>query len=111
MISLFLHALLENKIDARLCHILPTVKLPKSIGRVSVDITNSGEHFVWEDYGLNLTVPENSLPPDVEKCVISISACLSAPFQAPKGHDLVSAVYGINCDPEFEFVQDITPGD
>ena len=77
------------------------------IGQISVDITNDPQDFLWDAYGFSLTVPSNSLPPHVKKCVLHISVYLSAPFEIPQDHTLVSGVYRIKCEPEVVFVQNL----
>ena len=77
------------------------------IGQISVTITNDPRDFRWDTYGFSLTVPSNSLPPNVKKCVLHISAYLSPPFKIPQGHTLVSGVYSIKCEPQVKFKQNL----
>ena len=78
------------------------------IAKLSLPITNSLRHFYWKGYGLRLTIPENSLPPGVEKCTLFLSVWLNAPFEASKGCELLSALYNIKCEPEVIFKRKMT---
>ena len=78
------------------------------IAQVSVPITNSLHHFCWNGYGLKLTVPENSLPHGVDKCILHLSVFSSPPFDFPKGYELLSAFYNIKCEPKVEFKRNVT---
>ena len=73
-----------------------------------MEITNESQHFTWDGYGLQLFIPENSLPSGVEKCVLHLTVYFSCPCEIPPYHKLVSAVYSINCKPEVEFKQGLT---
>ena len=77
------------------------------IAQVSMEITNEKQHFTWNGYGLQLSIPENSLPTGVEKCVLHLAVYFSCPYGIPPDHKLVSAVYSIVCNPEVEFKQDL----
>ena len=70
-------------------------------------LTNSAQCFHWEEYGFSLCIPDNSLPPNTDKCFVNISANLSAPFETPKDYKLVSAVYRITCEPKVCFRKDL----
>ena len=78
------------------------------IAQKCVEITNKKQDFTWKGYGLQLLIPENSLPAGVDKCVLHISVYLSSPYEIPSDHKLVSAVYNINCKPKVEFREELT---
>ena len=59
----------------------------------SLQVTNEEQHFVWEEYGLRLHIPHNSLPDDCSHCHLKIAASLSGNFKLPEDGVLVSAVY------------------
>ena len=73
-----------------------------------MEITDEKQDFTWKGYGLQLLIPENSLPAGVEKCVLNISVYLSSPYEIPSDHKLVSAVYNINCEPAVEFREELS---
>ena len=75
----------------------------------SVLVTNSEQHFTWHDYGLNIHIPENSLPEGVQQCSIHIKASLAVEgLQLPQDTHLVSAVYSFKCSPKCQFVEHLT---
>ena len=71
-------------------------------------VTNSAQCFHWEEYGFSLCVPDNSLPPNTDKCYVHISVVnLSASSETLQGYKLVSSVYRIKCEPELQFQRDL----
>ena len=78
------------------------------IAQISMEITNEKQHFTWDGYGLQLSIPENSLPIGVQKCVLHLAVYFSCPYEIPPDHELVSAVYSIDCNPKVEFKQELT---
>ena len=62
-------------------------------------VSNTPQTFVWEDFGLNLYIPNNSLPADMEQCTIRIKASLAGQYKFPENSQLVSAVFWLHCEP------------
>ena len=77
--------------------------LPALSAECIVLVTNSEQLFSWEDYGLNLYIPENSLPNNLWQCSIHIRATITGDHQLPLDTHLVSAVYWIDCVPKCQF--------
>ena len=72
-------------------------------------MTNSKQDFTWHEYGLNIHIPENSLPEGVQQCSIYIKASLALEgLQLPQDTHLVSAVYSFKCSPKCQFVKHLT---
>ena len=71
-------------------------------------MTNSEQLFSWDEYGLSLHIPENSLPNNLQQCSIHIKATIMGDYQLPQDTHLVSAVYWIECVPKCRFSQPLT---
>ena len=74
----------------------------------SVLVTNSEQLFSWDECGLNLYIPENSLPANLQQCSIHIKATIMGDYQLPQDTHLVSAVYWIKCVPKCQFSRPLT---
>ena len=61
-------------------------------------MTNKEQHIYWEQYGLRLHIPRNSLPEDVNQCRLKIKAALLGNFKLPENSVLVSALYSFSHD-------------
>ena len=79
---------------------LPGVEV---VGQTSLVVTNSAQTFQWKSYGFNLHVPADSLPADVDSCVLHIYASISGQYQFPDNQELVGAVYWVRCEPSCRF--------
>ena len=66
------------------------------IGETDFVISTKKCSFEWVGYGLKLSIPEDSLPTDMEQCRINMKASLSGPFQLPEDSDLLSPVFWIS---------------
>ena len=78
------------------------------IAETSVLVTNSEQLFSWDEYGLSLHIPENSLPSNLHQCSIHIKATIMGDHQLPQDTHLVSAVYWIKCVTKCRFSQPLT---
>ena len=78
------------------------------VAETSVPVTNSEQLFSWDECGLSLHIPENSLPANLQQCSIHIVATVMGDYQLPQDTHLVSAVYWIKCVPECRFSQPLT---
>ena len=78
------------------------------VAETSVLVTNSEQLFSWDECGLNLYIPENSLPANLQQCSIHIKATIMGDYQLPQDTHLVSAVYWIKCVPKCRFSQPLT---
>ena len=80
------------------------------IAETSVLVTNSEQLFSWDEYGLSLHIPENSLPTNLQQCSIHIKATIMhmGDYQLPQDTHLVSAFYWIKCVPKCQFSQPLT---
>ena len=80
------------------------------IAETSILVTNSEQLFSWDEYGLSLHIPENSLPTNLQQCSIHITAAIMhmGGYQLPQDTHLVSAVYWIDCVPKCQFSQPLT---
>ena len=78
------------------------------VAETSVLVTNSEQLFSWDECGLNLYIPENSLPANLQQCSIHIKATIMGDYQLPQDTHLVSAVYWIECVPKCQFSRPLT---
>ena len=78
------------------------------VAETSVLVTNSEQLFSWDECGLNLYIPENSLPANLQQCSIHIKATIMGDYQLPQDTHLVSAVYWIECVPKCQFFRPLT---
>ena len=58
----------------------------------SMLVTNSERHFTWDEFGLNIHIPEKSLPEGVQLVRVHIRSAITGDFQLPHDTHLVSAV-------------------
>ena len=59
--------------------------------------TNEEQHILWEEYGLRLHIPPNSLPEDCSPFELKIDVGLPEEFELPGGDGtIVSAVYSFS---------------
>ena len=62
-------------------------------------VTNEEQHILWEEYGLRLHIPSNSLPDDCSQFELKIDVGLPAQFELSTSYDtIVSAVYSFSHD-------------
>ena len=60
-------------------------------------VTNEEQHILWEEYGLRLHIPSNSLPEDCSRYELKIDVGLPEEFELPGGDGtIVSAVYSFS---------------
>ena len=78
------------------------------IAETSILVTNSEQLFSWDEYGLSLLIPENSLPDNLQQCSIHIKATIMGDYQLPQDTHLVSAIYWFKCVPKCRFSQPLT---
>ena len=78
------------------------------VAETSVLVTNSEQLFSWDEYGLSLYIPENSLPANLQQCSIHIKATIVGDYQLPQDTYLISAVYWIECVPKCQFCRLLT---
>ena len=84
---------------------LPGIEI---VGSTLVTITNSAQSFYWPGFGFRITVSPDSLPVDVDRCELRISASLSGQYQLPENEELVSAIFWVRPDPLCRFQQKMT---
>ncbi len=70
---------------------------------LTLEVTNSPQSVHWEDYGLKLNIPRDSLPPDIKSCTLTIKVSLSGQYQFPDDVELVSPVFWLACEPHCTF--------
>ena len=56
---------------------------------------NSPQFLNWEQYGLKIIIPEDTLSP-INTCEVAVTAMVGGQFQLPEGSELISVVYGIS---------------
>ncbi len=71
-----------------------------------VEVTNKSKEF--SNFGIKITVPENSLPEGIDTCVLHISFELSTDFEIPANFELFSSIYRVKCEPEVQFKKPLT---
>ena len=63
----------------------------------TVQVTNEEQHIVWEEYGLRLHIPSNSLPENCSRFELKMSVSRSQHYKLPDDDGtLVSAVYSFS---------------
>ena len=77
-------------------------------GETTFEITNSARLFEWTDFGLKLHICEGTLPEGVNQCVVSVKASLAGQYQFPENIHLVSAIFGLRCEPMCKFAKTVT---
>ena len=69
----------------------------KIIAVKTVQVTNEEQHIVWEEYGLRLHIPSNSLPENCCQFELKMSVSRSQHYKLPDDDGiLVSAVYSFS---------------
>ncbi len=71
-----------------------------------VEVTNKSKKF--SNFGIKISVPENSLPEGIDTCVLHISFELFTDFEIPANFELVSSIYHVKCEPEVQFKKPLT---
>lgn len=67
------------------------------------NVTNSSQSLNWEDYGLKLTISQQSLPRSIESCIITAKVSLSGQYKLSNNSELVSPVFWLKCEPSCKF--------
>ena len=73
------------------------------LSETKLEVTNSPRTFHWEEYGLKLIIPPQSLPTNADCCTITITASLSGQYQFLDDMELVSPVFWLRCEPRCIF--------
>ena len=69
----------------------------EGLAHKTVLVTNEEQHIFWEEYGLRLHIPSNSLPEDCSQFELEIDVGLPEEFELPGGDGtIVSAVYSFS---------------
>ena len=71
-------------------------------------VTKSKQHFSWNQHGINLSVPQDALPEEMEQCTIHIEVNTTEKYQLPKNTYFASPVYLIKCTPACQFSKPLT---
>ncbi len=66
-----------------------------------MEVTNKSNEF--SNFGIKITVLENSLPKGIDMCVLHVSFELSTDFEIPANSELVSSIYHVKCEPKVQF--------
>ncbi len=77
-----------------------------SIGEYLVEISNKSMKFI--NFGIKISVLENSLPEGIDTCVLHISFELSTDFETPANFKLLSSIYRVKCEPKVQFKKPLT---
>ena len=72
----------------------------------SISITNDGNRLDWN--GLEIQIEPNSLPRNIEECILDVRVSIDGPYLPPKDYEFVSAVYWIQCTPSVDFLNLVT---
>ena len=68
------------------------------IAEKDVQVTNEEQRIVWEEHGLRLHIPPNSLPDHCTEFQLKVAVAVSGHFTFPKEGVLVSGVYSFSHD-------------
>ena len=74
----------------------------------TLQVTNSPQVFDWEEYGMKLIIPEQSLPDNIKCCTITIIVSLSGQYQFTDDVELVSPVFWLRCEPYCNFARPLS---
>ena len=113
------HPSLDSSLSHTTANVATVGPLPKSVGdetheknlsitgfdiiaENTVEVTNTDQHIIWEEYGLRLHIPSNSLPEGFSQFQLKVEVGLSGDFEFPENGVLVSAIYSISHDLEDE---------
>ena len=80
----------------------------EAIAYTRVIITNSPQTFVWEGYGFELYIPQDSLPAGIDQCQLDIVGSVAGRYQFPDNLQLVSGVFWIRSNSSCQFQQQLT---
>ncbi|XP_064402664.1 uncharacterized protein LOC135348400 isoform X9 [Halichondria panicea] len=83
-----------------------TTTQSEHIGESVVEITNKSKKF--SNFGIKISVPENSLPEGIGTCVLHISFELSTDLETPANFELLSSIYRVKCEPKVQFKKPLT---
>ncbi len=75
---------------------------------LKLEVTNSPQSVHWEGYGLKLSIPPKSLPPDIKTCSLIIRVFFSSKYQFPENMELVSSVFLLKCEPQCTFARSLS---
>ena len=70
--------------------------------------SSQAQSFVWEGYGLKLSIPDSCLPAGVKNCIINIKASLNGEYEFPENCYLAGAVFWLRCETVRRFNTPIT---
>ena len=74
-----------------------------------MEVTNSPRVFNWaKEYGLKLTIPQQSLPDNIKSCTITVRVSLSGQYEFPEDAELVSPVFWLSCEPQCNFTSPLS---
>jgi hypothetical protein len=72
-------------------------------------VIKSEQNFSWNQYGINLYVPQDALPEEMQQCTIHIEVNTMEKCQLPKNAYFASPVYLIKCiPPVYQFSKPLT---
>ena len=71
------------------------------MGSTSFIYRGEAVSFTWNNYGVNLHLPEDAFTSDITECPIHLEAAISGQFQFPDGAEVVSGVYHIHSPEQF----------
>lgn len=77
------------------------------IASISFIVTNEAQYFKWAGYGLNVSIPQGSLPANLKECRFLIKIGLSGQLALPQNTTLVSGVYWLDTEPCCKFSKPI----
>jgi len=73
--------------------------------RISIIVTNSHSSFSWDDYGFNLHIPQDSLPPGVPHSTLDLIASSDGEY---RDQEWFSPVYWVRPNPLCRFQKPLT---
>ena len=59
-------------------------------------------------YGFNVHMPQSSLPPGLDQCVLQVWVSFTGQYRLPSGYDLVSPVFWVRANPQCRFAPKLT---
>jgi hypothetical protein len=80
-----------------------TISIENLKAEINFVVTKSEQYFSWNQYGINLYVPQDALPEEMQQCIIHIKINTMERCQLPQDTYFTSPVYLIKCIPVCQF--------
>ena len=66
------------------------------MGETTAAYTGKPMDLEWKDYGIEMHIEKQDLPPGIAECPMTVSVAVSGDFEFPGSSELVSGVYKLD---------------